>query len=83
MRRQIAARQNAAVNFRMECFDPTVEHFRKARVVRNLGHGDAAVAQEFRRAASRQQLNAGSGETSRKLDESRLVGHAQQRSFDD
>ena len=44
-------RQQAAVNFRMQGFHPTIHDFRKAGHATDIGDGQAGVAQGFRGAA--------------------------------
>ena len=67
----------------MQGLDPAVEHFGKARMVGHFRHADTAVAQQLGGAARRQQRDAEIRQPARKLDQSGLVGNAQQRGFND
>src|SRR5215470_14251894 len=60
--------EDAAMNFRMQSLDATVEHFRKAREVRNVARLDSVLAQQLCRAAGRNDLDAAPGELPRKFD---------------
>lgn len=44
--------EQPAVDFRMQSFDASVHHFRKAGIVAYLGYGYAFFGEKFRRAAS-------------------------------
>jgi hypothetical protein len=44
VRRIVAQRQNAAVNFWMKCFDPAVHHLGKAGKLGNVFDGDFVIA---------------------------------------
>ena len=76
MRGNVAPREYAAVNFRVQGFDAAVEHLRKTGMVRHLGDADPAVAQQFGGAAGRQHRDAETGEAARELDETGFVGNA-------
>ncbi len=58
MLREITARQDAAMYFRMQGLDTAVEHFRETGVIRHFGHLDAIVSQQFSGAARRQDIHA-------------------------
>ena len=45
------------MDFRVQGFHATIEHFWKAGVVGHLGDGQASVRQQFGRTAGRQQLD--------------------------
>ena len=47
---ETAPAQEAAMNFRVQCFDAAGHDFRKAGVVRHLRHGESGLAQDFGRA---------------------------------
>ena len=83
MRRHVAPRKYAAVNFGMQGLDPAVEHFGKTGVIGHFRHADAAVPQQFGGAAGREQRDAETGQSARELDEPGLVGNAEQRGLDD
>jgi hypothetical protein len=48
---QVAPAEDAAVHLGVQGLDPTVEHFGKAGVIRNIGDGEAGVAQQLGGAA--------------------------------
>ena len=73
---QVAAGENAAVHFRMQCLDATIEHFREAGVVADFGDGKSCVAQQFGGAAGGQQVDALGREALSKLKRTALVGKA-------
>ncbi len=70
--------QQAAVNFRMQGFQPSVHHFRKARVVRDLGHPNAAVPDLGRRSSGGENLDVEIRQSPGKRDDARLVRDADQ-----
>jgi len=47
----VAAREDAAVHLRVEGLDATVQHFRKARQLGHVDHGDTGFAEELGRPA--------------------------------
>ena len=71
---EVAAVEEAAMDFRMQGLDPAIEHFREAGEVRNLNHRNAEGGDEFRGAAGGKDLHPVSVETFGKLVESGLVG---------
>ena len=73
---QIAPRQNAAVYRRVQRLHATIEHFRKAGVIRHFGHRNATVVQQLRGAASGQHLDATAGQRARQFNHTSLVGYA-------
>ena len=73
---QIAPRQNAAVYRRVQRLHATIEHFRKAGVIRHFGRRNATVVQQLRGAAGGQHLDATAGERTRKFNHAGLVGYA-------
>ena len=77
----VAARENAAVQRRMQRLHAAVHHFREPGEIRHACHGEAGVGQRPRRAAGRHELVAARGEPASDLDDSGLVRHAQQCSW--
>ncbi len=74
-----AARQNAAVNLRMQRLHPAVHQFRKPGVVSHFARGDAGFRQRAMRIAGRKDLDAVRDERGREFDDARLVGNADER----
>jgi hypothetical protein len=60
--REIAARQDAAVHFRVQGLDAAVEHFRETGVVGDFGHRHAIVLQQLGGAAGGQDVHAERGQ---------------------
>jgi hypothetical protein len=77
--RQLAAREQAAVDLRVQRLDAAVEHLRKAGVFGDLGHREAGVGEQLGGAAGRQQPDAERRELARQLDDAGLVGYRDQR----
>ena len=66
----------AAVDSRVQCLHPTVEHLGKVRDVAHFEVGDLGLRQGLRGAARRHELDVGRTQSARELDEARLVPHA-------
>jgi hypothetical protein len=79
--RMIAAREDAAVDRRVQRLDAAVHHLREAGHVGDGDHRQAGIAQRARRAAGRDQLEAARGEPTAQVDDACLVGDAQYRSW--
>ena len=77
-----AAMQDAAVNFRMQSLDASVEHFGEAGEVGDVFHGDAGIAQEFGGASGGDEFDVQTGELAGEIDESGLVGDAENGALD-
>ena len=77
----IAAREDAAVQRRVQRLDAAVHHFGKAGDVGDAGDREAGVGQRARRAAGRHQLEAAGGEAAAEVDDPGLVRNAQQGSW--
>ena len=75
---QIAAREDAAMDLRMQGLDAAIEHFGKAGVIGHLGHGHALFGEQFGGAARGQNAHAERREVARKIDDARLVGNRNQ-----
>ena len=52
------SRQDSRVYFRVQGFHPSIEHFRKAGVVADLGHRQARILQQLGSAAGRENGDA-------------------------
>ena len=70
------------MDLRMQGLDPPVEHFRKAGVVADLGHGQAGILQQLGGAAGGQEATPRLAQLARKFDDAGLVGNADQGLFD-
>ena len=75
----VAAREQAAVDRRVQRLDAAVEHLRKAGVLGDLGDGEAGAGEQLRGAAGREQLDAERCQLARELDDAGLVGDGDQR----
>ncbi len=82
VRRNLAAMQNASMNFRMQRLDPAVEHFREAGEFGDVFNGDAGIAQQLGRASGGDEFDAEAGELAREVDEAGLVGDAKDGALD-
>ena len=58
MLRQIAPRQNARVNFRLQRLHAPIQHLREAGVIRNFGDRDAVVGEQLGGAAGGEDFYA-------------------------
>lgn len=74
MSRKIATTENATVNLRNQCFDATVEDFRKAGVIGDFDDGKTGIAQGFRGTAGGQDFCSLSDKGATQFDQSGLVG---------
>ena len=74
--------EQAAVDFRMQRLDPAVHDFGKTRMVGDLDHGHAGLAQGFRRTAGGQDFDAGCGQRGAEFGEPRLVRYGYQGAGD-
>ena len=66
----------------VQCLDAAVEHFGKARVIRDRRHGDAFRAQQSCRPAAGEDLDVECLKLSAQVDHAFLVEDADQRAFD-
>ena len=73
VRRKVTARQQAAVDLRVQRLDPAIQHFREAGMVRNLGDGNAVLGEQLGRAASGEDADVVSGEAPGQFNEAGLV----------
>jgi hypothetical protein len=80
--RQVAAREDAAMDFRVQRFHAAVEHFRKAGVVSHFGHLHAVVLQQLGGAAGGQDIDAERGQRAREIEHAGLVGDGDKGLFD-
>ena len=79
VRGHVAPRQDAGMHFRMQGLDASIEHLREAGVGADLGDLQARVLQHLRGAAGGQQRDTEARQATRNLDDSGLVGDADQR----
>jgi hypothetical protein len=77
----IAARENAAVNRRVQRLDAAVHHLGKPGEVGDGTRGEAGVGQRPRSSAGRHQLEAPGGEAACEFCNARLVRKAEQGSW--
>jgi hypothetical protein len=66
----------------MQRLHAAVEHLGEPGVCADLRHRETRVGERFRGAAGGQQYDSEMGESAREVDESRLVGHREQRLLD-
>ena len=74
--------QDAAVDLGVERLDPAVHDFREPGDIRHLGHVDAVLSQQCGGPSRGQDLDAQSRQLFGKIDDTVLLGYANQRSFD-
>ncbi len=79
---KITPPEDAAMHLGMQGFDAAVEHFRKARVVGNIGDIEPGIAQQFGGTAGGKKLDAQLGQAAGKIHRAALVGNADQRLCD-
>ena len=77
---EVAPRENAAVDLRVQRLDTAVQDLRRACVIAHIDDRHTAVTQRARRAAGREQAHAERAQTARELYEPALVADAEQRS---
>ena len=73
----VAAREDAAVDRRVQRLDAAVHHLGKAGDVGDVRHGQARVGQRRRRAAGGHELDAAGGEAAGEIDQAGLIGNTQ------
>ncbi len=78
----VAAGKQPAVDHRMQRLDPAVHDLREAGVIRDLGHGDIRLPQQFRRAPGRQDGDVALREEFGEFDQPRLVRDGDQGAGD-
>lgn len=66
----------------MQRLDPPVEHLREAGQFRDVFNRDAGIAQQLRRASSGDKFDAEARELAREVNESSLVGDAEDGALD-
>ena len=71
--------EQTAMHAGMQRLDAAIEHLRKAGEFADVLDCEAGFAQRAGRAAGRNQLDAKARQRSGKIDQARLVGHAQKR----
>ena len=73
----VAAREDAAVDLRVQRLDPAVHHLGKAGDVRDVGDRQPGLGDGLRRSAGRDELDAAGGEPAREVDQPGLVRNTQ------
>ena len=74
--------EDAAVDFRVQRFHPTVHHFGETGVIRDFHCGNAVVTQQLERSAGGEDLDAKSFELLGEFEDPGLVGNADQGAAD-
>ena len=69
--------QNAAVHLGMKRLYPAIEHLGKTGQIGDVFHFDAGIAQQFGRAAGRDQFDSHAGEFAGELHQAGLIGDAE------
>src|SRR5579872_357745 len=77
-----AAVENSAVDFGMKRLNAAIEHFGESSEIGNILHRDAGVTQKPGGSSSRDQFDVEGGELTGELDESGLVGDAENGALD-
>lgn len=80
--RLIVADEDAAEDFGMERFDPSVEHLGKLRVLSNVASFDAVIEEVFSCSAGAVDFDATSNEALREGGEARFVANTDDRAAD-
>ena len=78
----VPQREKTAVDLRMQGFQSSVHHLRKAGVIRHVGDRDPAFPQLRRRSARGEDLHAEGLESLGEFDDPFLVRHADQYPLD-
>ena len=65
--------KKTAMNLRMQCFHPTIHHFRKVREISNIAHRQPRLREGLTRAACRNELHAKAYQRLRKFHEASLI----------
>src|SRR5581483_230480 len=82
MRGVFAAMENSAMHLRMERFNATIQHFGEAGEVGDVFDGDAGIAQEFRRAAGGDELDAEGGELASEVNDANFINDTENCALD-
>ena len=80
--REIAARQDTAVHFRVQGLHTAIEHLRETRVIGNFRDGNTVVCQQFGGAAGGQEVDAEGGQGTGEFENAGLVGNGEESLFD-
>ncbi len=79
---EMAAEEQAAVNFGVEGFYATAKHFGPAGEIGDIFDGDVLFAEEFCGAAGGEEFDVASGETAGEIDDAVFVRNAEQGALD-
>ncbi len=71
----VVAAEDAAVDLRMQGFQPAVHHFGEAGVLGNVAHRKAFAFQVFAGAAGAEDFHAGGGQSPGKTGQPELVAY--------
>jgi hypothetical protein len=75
----VAAKEEAAVDFGMEGFDPPAEHFGPSGKFGDISNGDAIFAKQLGGAAGREDFDSKVSEVTGKINDAGFVEDAEQR----
>ena len=78
----VPQREKTAVDLRMQGFQPSVHHLRKAGIIRHVGDRDPAFPQLRRRSARGEDLHAEGLQSLGEFDDPLLVRHTDQYPLD-
>ncbi len=78
---EIAPRQDAAMHLGVQGLDPSIEHFRKAGVIRHLGHVDAVVGQQLGGAAGGENIDSHTSQGAGEVEHAGFVGYRDKSLF--
>mgnify|MGYP003339683527 CR=1 FL=1 len=70
--------QQTAMHFGVQCFHPAIHHFREAGDVRDIGHREAGLLDGSGGSAGGHQLETTGGEAPGEVNQTVLVGYAEQ-----
>ncbi|GAB2895236.1 hypothetical protein GCM10027046_25480 [Uliginosibacterium flavum] len=74
---QITPGEDAAVHFRVQGLDATIEHFGEAGVVTHVGHIQTCIAQGFGGTAGGQEFDTKRSKLAGKFDDAGFIGNTQ------
>src|SRR5690606_25664316 len=77
-----ATAQNAAVDFRVQGFDPAIRHFRETGVIGHFGDRYVVFLEQAEGSAGGEQLDAAFGEGTAEIDDAGFITHADQGATD-
>ena len=80
--REIAARQDTTMHFRVQGLHAAIEHLRETRVIGDFRDGNTVVCQQFGGAAGGQEVDAEGGQGAGEVENAGLVGNGEESLFD-